>query len=58
MPRANGTAEMTLTIRGGGTDKGALTVTWQTREPGAQASITGTIGGRNVDLTAPAPSYY
>ena len=42
-----------------GTDKGALTLTWRTRQPSTHGvHITGRIGGRTVDLAAPAPSYY
>ena len=58
MQRGEGPARMDLTIRGTGTDKGALTLTWRTRQPKAQVHITGRIGGRTVDLWAPAPSYY
>ena len=58
MPRGAGTATMTMKIKGAGTDAGSLTITWPTRAPGAVARVTGTIGGRVVDLTVPAPSYY
>jgi hypothetical protein len=58
MQRGDGPARMDLTIRGTGTDKGVLTLTWRTRQPDAQVHITGRIGGRTVDLSAPAPSYY
>ncbi len=58
MPRGSGTAAMTMRIRGAGTDPGSLTITWSTRAAGAIARISGTIGGRVVDLRAPAPSYY
>ena len=58
MPRGPGKAEMTMKVKGAGTDRGALTITWPTRAAGATATITGTIGGRTVDLRAPAPSYF
>ena len=58
MPRAAGTAVASLTLGGPGTAKGDLTVTWATRAQQAQARITGTIGGRAVDLTRPAPSHW
>jgi pimeloyl-ACP methyl ester carboxylesterase len=58
MPRGAGTAVATLSLGGPGTAKGELTVTWSTRAQQAQARITGTIGGRAVDLTRPAPSYW
>lgn len=58
MPRAAGEASASLTIGGTGTAKGQLTVTWATRAPQAQARITGTIGGRAIDLTRPAPSHW
>ena len=57
VPRGAGLASMSVTIKGGGTDPGTLTITWSTRAPHAVANITGTIGGRPVDLEAPAPSY-
>ena len=58
MPRGPGKAEMTMKVKGTGTDRGALTITWSTRAAGATATITGTIGGRTVHLAAPAPSYF
>ena len=58
VPRAAGTASASLTIGGPGTAKGDLTVSWSTRAPQAQARITGTIGGRAIDLTRPAPSHW
>jgi pimeloyl-ACP methyl ester carboxylesterase len=58
MQRGRGPAEMTLTIRGAGTDKGALVMTWTTRVPLETASITGTIGGRTIDVEVPAPTYF
>jgi pimeloyl-ACP methyl ester carboxylesterase len=58
MQRGNGPAQMVLTIRGRGTDKGSLVMSWTTRAQHEMASITGTIGGRPVDLLVPAPSYY
>ena len=58
MPRAAGQATASLTIGGPGTAKGDLTVTWSTRVQGAQARISGTIGGRALDLTRPAPSQW
>lgn len=58
VPRAAGTAIASLSLEGPGTAKGKLTVTWSTRAQGSQARITGTIGGRAVDLSRPAPSYW
>ena len=58
VPRAAGTASASLAIGGTGTAKGQLSVTWATRAPQAQARITGTIGGRAIDLTRPAPSHW
>jgi len=58
MPRGAGTAVMTMKVKGAGTDVGQLTITWQTRAMHAKARIRGTIGGRAIDLRAPAPSYY
>lgn len=58
VPRAAGTANASLTIAGAGTEKGTLTLSWSTRAPQAQARITGTIGGRAIDLTRPAPSHW
>ena len=58
IPRAAGTASASLTIAGAGTEKGTLTLSWSTRAPQAQARITGTIGGRAIDLTRPAPSHW
>jgi pimeloyl-ACP methyl ester carboxylesterase len=58
MPRAAGTAVASLSLGGPGTGKGDLTVTWATRAQQAHARITGTIGGRAVDLTRPAPSHW
>ena len=57
VPRGAGLASMSVTIKGGGTDPGTLTITWSTRAPRAVAGIAGRIGGRPVDLEAPAPSY-
>jgi hypothetical protein len=58
IPRGNGLAQMDLSIRGAGTAKGQLTVTWRTRKPLAIARVTGTIGGREVNLFVPAPTYF
>jgi pimeloyl-ACP methyl ester carboxylesterase len=58
MRRGRGPAQMELTIRGAGTAKGSLTMSWTTRVPMETASITGTIGGRTIDLEAPAPTYF
>ena len=58
MPRGAGQANASLSVGGPGTAKGDLTVTWSTRAQGAQARVIGTIGGRAVDLTRPAPSYW
>src|SRR4029450_9028270 len=54
MPRGAGLASGSVTIKGRGTDPGTLTITWSTRAPRAVANVTGTIGGRPVDLDAPA----
>ena len=58
VPRGAGTAVASLSLAGAGTAAGDLTVTWSTRARQAQARITGTIGGRAIDLTRPAPSYW
>jgi pimeloyl-ACP methyl ester carboxylesterase len=58
MPRAAGTAVASLSLGGPGTAKGELTVTWSTRAQQAPARISGTIGGRAIDLTRPAPSHW
>jgi pimeloyl-ACP methyl ester carboxylesterase len=58
IPRGKGLAHMDLSLRGAGTAKGQLTVTWRTRKPLAIARITGTIGGREVNLFVPAPTYF
>jgi hypothetical protein len=58
MPRGAGTASASLSVGGSGTAKGDLTVTWSTRAQGAQARISGSIGGRAIDLTRPAPSHW
>jgi pimeloyl-ACP methyl ester carboxylesterase len=58
VPRAAGTAIASLKVDGPGTAKGELTVTWSTRAAGSQARITGTIGGRAIDVSRPAPSYW
>jgi hypothetical protein len=58
MPRAAGTATMTVKLGGAATATGSLTISWPTRAADAVAHITGSIGGRPVRLSAPAPSYY
>jgi hypothetical protein len=58
MPRGAGIARMHLTVKGHGTDRGSLTLTWSTRGPGSIVTIRGEIGHRSVNLRAPAPSYY
>ena len=58
IPRANGTATMTLSLHGRGTVDGQLTMTWQTRKRHGYAHLTGSFGNRVVDLRAPSPSYY
>ncbi|HEX5017279.1 MAG TPA: alpha/beta fold hydrolase, partial [Actinomycetes bacterium] len=58
IPRANGPASVTVTIRGAGTDKGSLEMHWHSRAKNEMASVTGTIGGRRIDVLVPAPSYY
>jgi hypothetical protein len=58
MPRGAGTAVASLSVGGPATAKGELTVTWATRAQQAQAHVTGTIGGRAIDLTRPAPSHW
>ena len=44
-----------LTIGGSATDPGELTITWNSRVPLAQATITGEIGGRQIAATMYAP---
>ncbi len=44
-----------ITLNGAGTDPGELVVTWDSRVPLAQATITGTIGGRKISATMYAP---
>jgi pimeloyl-ACP methyl ester carboxylesterase len=56
VPRGNGRAHVELSLTGAA--KGTVTVTWQSREPHASAHVKGTIGGRHVDLRAPAPSFW
>jgi pimeloyl-ACP methyl ester carboxylesterase len=58
MPRGAGTAVASLSVGGPATAKGELTVTWATRAQQAQAHVTGTIGGRAIGLTRPAPSHW
>jgi pimeloyl-ACP methyl ester carboxylesterase len=58
VPRGAGTANVTVDIEGAATESGKLAITWETRARNADARITGTIGGRSVDLLSPAPSYY
>ena len=59
VPRAAGTASASLTDRRRRDGRRVSSrVTWATRAPQAQARITGTIGGRAIDLTRPAPSHW
>lgn len=58
VPRGAGTARVTVELRGAGTADGELTVTWPTRTPGALARVRGTLGGRAIDVSTPAPSFY
>jgi pimeloyl-ACP methyl ester carboxylesterase len=58
MQRGAGKARMELELSGNGTDDGQLVVTWSTRDAGAMATIRGAIGGRTINLKAPAPSYF
>jgi hypothetical protein len=44
-----------LTISGPGTEVGKLTITWNSRVPLAQATMTGKIGGRKIAATMYAP---
>jgi pimeloyl-ACP methyl ester carboxylesterase len=44
-----------LTIGGSATDPGELTITWNSRVPLAQATITGKIGGHKIAATMYAP---
>jgi pimeloyl-ACP methyl ester carboxylesterase len=44
-----------LTLSGSATEPGELTVTWNSRVPLAQATITGRIGGRKIAATMYAP---
>jgi pimeloyl-ACP methyl ester carboxylesterase len=44
-----------LTLGGSATEPGELTVTWDSRVPLAQATITGKIGGRKISATMYAP---
>ena len=44
-----------ITVAGKGTDGGELTIKWNSREPLAQATITGKIGGRKIAATMYAP---
>ena len=44
-----------ITVGGKGTDGGELTIKWNSREPLAQATITGKIGGRKIAATMYAP---
>ncbi len=58
VPRGAGNASVKLDVSGRGTDPGQLTITWVTRAQHAQAHVTGKLGGRRVDLTTPAPSFF
>ena len=44
-----------ISLAGAGTEPGALTISWQSRVPLAQASIKGTIGKRKIAATMYAP---
>jgi len=50
-----GGVHATVQIGGSGTQAGTLTMTWQSRVPGAQATITGTIGNRKIAAVMYAP---
>ncbi len=50
-----GTVIARLTLSGGATEPGALTITWNSRVPLAQATIAGQIGGRRIAATMYAP---
>jgi carbon monoxide dehydrogenase subunit G len=56
VPRGAGEARVTVSVTGAA--KGTVKLVWQSRQPHATAHITGTIDGRHVDLTAPAPSFW
>jgi pimeloyl-ACP methyl ester carboxylesterase len=56
VPRGAGEARVTVSFTGAA--KGTVKLVWQSRQPHATAHITGTIDGRHVDLTAPAPSFW
>jgi hypothetical protein len=56
VPRGAGEASATVALTGAA--RGSVTITWQSRQPRADARVTGTIGGRHVDLSAPAPSFW
>jgi pimeloyl-ACP methyl ester carboxylesterase len=51
----NGEISARLLVREEGTEPGILTLTWSDREPEADATITGFMGGRSVHATMPAP---
>lgn len=51
----NGEISARLLVQGEGTEPGVLTLTWSDREPEADATVTGRMGGRVVHATMPAP---
>ena len=50
-----GSVSARIKLSGAATDSGELIVTWDSRVPLAQATITGTIGGRKISATMCAP---
>jgi hypothetical protein len=56
VPRGAGDARVVVSFTGAA--KGSVKITWGSRQPRAMAHVTGTIDGRHVDLTAPAPSFW
>jgi pimeloyl-ACP methyl ester carboxylesterase len=51
----SGEVSARLLVQGEGTEPGILTLVWSDREPEADATITGFIGGRSVHAIMPAP---
>jgi hypothetical protein len=56
VPRGRGTARVALQLSGAAS--GRIVLRWPTRAVHAHVRITGTINGRDVDLAAPAPSFW
>ena len=50
-----GAVNAKILISGSGTESGELTITFNSREPKARATITGNIGGRKIVATMYAP---